>query len=225
MKRIVALILTLLMVLGMVGCGSNASEDEQIVESTPEPATEESWELAYYVDDFGDPTDEAYLRSKPISGTFSNTATQNSPLTVILLFDPFFSYSPCYTLDDDGTFHSVDSSAVSRLSFRLLEYGESKAVCYSSDDIILKVKIGDETFSSTLYARSSNADPCLLGYEFSQSSDDAPIRDFIEALLEEQEIKCVIEIGSSKYNFAVNGTGFLEQYRELHRAYGIVPQI
>ena len=44
------------------------------------------WEVAYYVDNFGDPTNKAYIRNENIiTGTFSNTATQNSDLNVVLL--------------------------------------------------------------------------------------------------------------------------------------------
>lgn len=40
-----------------------------------------TWEEAYYVDEFGAPTNEKYLTTE-IDGTFSNSATTNSPLKV-----------------------------------------------------------------------------------------------------------------------------------------------
>lgn len=44
------------------------------------------WTVQYYVDDFGEPTKEAYIRNTNlISGQFSNTATQNSALNVKFL--------------------------------------------------------------------------------------------------------------------------------------------
>ena len=44
------------------------------------------WTVQYYVDDFGEPTKEGYIRNTNlISGTFSNTATQNSALNVKFL--------------------------------------------------------------------------------------------------------------------------------------------
>ena len=44
------------------------------------------WSVDYYVDDFGEPTKKAYIRNTNlISGTFSNTATQNSDLNVKIL--------------------------------------------------------------------------------------------------------------------------------------------
>lgn len=44
------------------------------------------WTVSYYVDDFGEPTKEGYIRNTDlIAGTFSNTATQNSALNVKFL--------------------------------------------------------------------------------------------------------------------------------------------
>lgn len=44
------------------------------------------WEVTYFVDDFGDKTDEGYFRNKnDIYGTFSNSATQDSRLRVRFL--------------------------------------------------------------------------------------------------------------------------------------------
>lgn len=44
------------------------------------------WELRYYVDKFGDYTKKGYLiNSEKISGTFSNSATKDSPLNVNLM--------------------------------------------------------------------------------------------------------------------------------------------
>jgi hypothetical protein len=48
------------------------------------------WEVSYYVDEFGERTKESFIRNTDlISGTFSNTATQNSDLNVkFLISDP-----------------------------------------------------------------------------------------------------------------------------------------
>ena len=46
------------------------------------------WTVGYYVDDFGKPTKEAYIKNTNlISGTFSNTATENSDLNVKFLIN------------------------------------------------------------------------------------------------------------------------------------------
>jgi len=44
------------------------------------------WTIMNFVDDFGDPTDEIYLKTKTdLSGVFSNSATTNSKLTARIL--------------------------------------------------------------------------------------------------------------------------------------------
>ncbi len=43
------------------------------------------WEVKYFVDDFGDPTNEGYISSNIIDGTFSNSATTNSKLKLYFI--------------------------------------------------------------------------------------------------------------------------------------------
>jgi outer membrane murein-binding lipoprotein Lpp len=46
------------------------------------------WQNSLYVDNFGEPTRDAYIRNaRPILGTFSNTATQDAPLRVRFLIN------------------------------------------------------------------------------------------------------------------------------------------
>ncbi len=97
------------------------------------------WKVTYYVDNFGEPTKDGYIRNTNlINGTFSNTATQNSPLNVqflinnssnidIMLFEyagnnPVKAYSKeTYTVqvqDKDGNRNSLSATNYSdRLSF------------------------------------------------------------------------------------------------------------
>ena len=44
------------------------------------------WEIAYFVDDFGEPTKDGYIRTE-IKGTFSNDWTQNSKLRVRFIIE------------------------------------------------------------------------------------------------------------------------------------------
>ncbi len=47
-----------------------------------------NWEIKYYVDDFGEPTKNGYITyHSRIIGEFSNSATSNSILSVVLLFN------------------------------------------------------------------------------------------------------------------------------------------
>lgn len=67
------------------------------------------WMVKYYVDEFNQPTEKGYVSaSKYFEGTFSNTATTNSLLYVVPLFDE-------------------------EVSFKLLEYGENVVKGYYSN--------------------------------------------------------------------------------------------
>lgn len=47
-----------------------------------------TWRVGHYVDEFGSPTAASYVTNRsPIIGTFSNSATQDSPLRVIFLIN------------------------------------------------------------------------------------------------------------------------------------------
>ncbi len=73
-------------------------EKEELIEKKKKEAEEKErirleninntgiWTVNYYVDDFGEPTKEGYIRNTSlINGSFSNTATQNSALNVKFL--------------------------------------------------------------------------------------------------------------------------------------------
>ena len=61
-----------------------ASADDSSAASTNETGI---WEVKYYVDDFQEPTDDGYVRSETITGTFSNSATTNSECDFVLVVD------------------------------------------------------------------------------------------------------------------------------------------
>lgn len=97
------------------------------------------WTVSYYVDDFGERTKKGYIsNTNLIEGTFSNTATQNSPLDVrflisgssdisVKLFEyagnnPVKAYSPdlyrVLVQDNDGNRYKMSATNYSdRLSF------------------------------------------------------------------------------------------------------------
>lgn len=52
------------------------------------------WRVGYYVDDFGEPTKQGYIRNTSlIRGVFSNTATQDSELDVKFLISNSYNIS------------------------------------------------------------------------------------------------------------------------------------
>lgn len=83
------------------------------------------WEVTYYVDDFGAPTKSGYIRnSSLISGTFSNTATEDSDLNVRFLIN---SYKD--------------------ISIMLFEYaGNNPVKAYSTDDYRIRMRANGGTY-------------------------------------------------------------------------------
>lgn len=65
--------------------------DETYIDDDPAATPDESdfgdWQLYYYVDSFGDDTDEAYASTGIQNGTFSNSATINSNLDWRFIID------------------------------------------------------------------------------------------------------------------------------------------
>ena len=215
MKKVLIGIIAIIMILGLVGCSSTPAEETNTTKptettpvetenQTPEPTPTEapsSWTIAHYVDDFGDETDEAYI-SGMFSGSFSNTATSNSELTVIVGYD--------YNIPEVQT--NLNPATYS-MSFRLLEYNDHKATFSNSDEITLKVKINDKVIEYNLAGVEPNGD--LFVVEKKQNYRELPI--LITALeTNECEIPCIIEIDSSKYSFKIDGTGFSEQINNLN---------
>lgn len=85
-KRMLTLISIGIMLLVAVVCsllyGKSVEKQAKIIaESNIEGNNLGIWEIAYFVDDFGEPTKDKYIRTK-IKGTFSNDLTQDSKLGV-----------------------------------------------------------------------------------------------------------------------------------------------
>lgn len=183
MKRMTSFVLALCLLVPLGVCSAFANS-----------SATGSWEIDHYVDDFGDPTDDVYIRGI-FTGVFSDTETAGSFLTAIVCFDP-------------------ESAA---FSFRMLELGNKKAA-YSSDEedaIEFKIKVSSgDIYEGTLIGIAPNEDLYLTG------SDD--LSTVLEvALLSDEEIRCVINIGNSKYNFTIDGIGF----RSCLTEFGILPYV
>ena len=106
-------------------------------DSEPEtPIVDSLWMVKYYVDEFKQPTDEAYIaNSEWFEGTFSNTATTNSRLRASLLIEK-------------------DSFGI-----KLLEYGDNVVKGYQRDGhkyTVVALVDGEKTQGNgTLYKGSS----------------------------------------------------------------------
>ena len=151
-----------------------------------EPNVGDNWSVEQTVDEFWDVTEnsETLIRTS-ISGDFSNTASSELAGYVFV------------TRYSGGT----NSAFV----FRLLEYGDHQVTFTSSDieeGIVLKVKAGDTISEYPLTGEAPNGDLYLVDY----------YGDQLFSLLYDgrEDIRCIITIGSSQYNFAIKYGNFAD---------------
>ena len=141
------------------------------------------WVIKNYVDDFGDEEDEQYIGTVSI-GEFSNTATSSSKLIVHTIMD-----------------YNKPKEAFVR--FKLLEYGDAPAVYYDNDDIVLRVKAGDSELKETLKGNSPNGDVYMLNINSS-----ILFGELFKELLIGNDVRCIIDVGNSRYKFTLSADGF-----------------
>ncbi len=138
------------------------------------------WSVKQAVDEFGDIAEysPAYMTAIAI-GDFSNTATTGSELTVGL-----------YMLLKDG---------YPEFFIRLFEYGDHKATYTSNSDISVKIKVDESIIEfHPVFNTPPNGD--LMIYD----SNDT----LYAQLYNGKDVKCVVTIDSSKYNFTIPGANF-----------------
>ena len=143
------------------------------------------WEVKNFVDDFGDPTGNRYLSAES-KGTFSNSATNDSPLFAQLLV----------TTGHSGLF--------------LYEYRRSSpAVGFIGNGIIrLRNQAGKTITLFSFDSWSSNTGLLI------DKSNSKQLVDFLS--MAEGEIQVVVrDEYSSVYRFSLNATGFSENYLQL----------
>lgn len=203
MKKVISLILALVMCLSLCACDRKNDTPETTLAPTAE-ATEETqavenipnWVLDNVVDDFGDATGEQVIKGV-FTGTFSNTATSNSDLTVLVFYD-----------FDDDVFY-----------FRLLEYTDRKATYLSGDTITFKTKLvngsSNDITEYTLKGNGPNGDLILTNSSKGNKTYNTSLT-LRTGLYYGGDLKCVIEIGSSKYSFTIYSDGFGEMF-DLHK--------
>ena len=143
------------------------------------------WALKNYVDDFGDKTDKKYIGTVSI-GEFSNTATSGSKLKVNTIIDYNDTEEPY-------------------IRFSLLEYGDIPAVYYDGEDIVLRIKAGGTEYRERLDGEPLNGDI----YKLKIKSSDL-FRAMMGELITGNDVRCIIDIEESRYNFTISAEGFRE---------------
>lgn len=148
------------------------------------------WIQKFYVDDFGDKTTDSYIVYKDSYGTFSNSATENSPLTVQVLIS--------YTAGD----------TIPEVRFDIYEYGSGPSVGRQIDQCTygLTIKLSDNS-TFTYYLKSSQS---TLSMDQSKPYEIVALINSLKK--ESSSIKCRLSIQgeytSNIYNFKISPVGF-----------------
>lgn len=200
MKKTIALCLCLCLCFLLIACGQSVEETEAttatettVASTAPvtEPPKEIHWTEEFYADDFGDPTSSSYIRGI-FDGTFSNSATTGSDLTV------------CFFMDKN-----LDSASYDMFTIRLLEYGNHKVSFIGCDewDISIKVKVDGVV---------SEDEPFLLltdSGEMAIKRGSPLFSAIIDALDADKEIAFVITVGgygTDTYRFNIDANGLAD---------------
>lgn len=169
-----------------------------------------SWENTEVVDEFGDATGESAIRSV-VSGTFSNTATAESNLTVVAFITMGVpAYSSDFISDNATLIRNTLTYPTSayNVQFRLLEYDKTPATHLKSDNMILKTKVGEDVEEYILIGNEDNSDllvnPVIMGVTGFERNGELLLKDLYEG----NDVRCIVEIGSSKYKFTLEAGNF-----------------
>ena len=174
---------------------SDTSELSTLVESiAPESSEEESagpnWRVDYYVDEFGDyDLSSPYIRPNNIDGEFSNSATQDSPLSVSVMV----------TADD--------------FAFMLYEYGYNVVENIYSEkqyyNLTFKYESGEKKYCSG-YILAHFGDRIFI-------TKDKAREELIEHLVNGESVKIYaqnLDRLIETYLFTLDGKGFKEAWEE-----------
>ena len=157
------------------------------ISASAEQNIEGKWESVKTVDEFGDITEDSdTIVGTKVLGSFSNTATQDGELTVEIGF-----------LKKNDTHYTTQ--------FHMEEYNTTPATYTSSDKLLLKTKVDDVVSEYDLLGAPPNGN---LFFELKDSNLSGDI--LFNELYEGKDIRCIIYIGSSQYNFTIESTGFSE---------------
>lgn len=180
MKKVIVLLLASLLAVCLLGACGGNNGDGNSSNKTV-------WKIEESVDEFGDVTEDSYeYLASEFSGTFSNTATTDGELSGKV-----------------GIGKKTDGHYL--VGFNLLENKQMKASFNDSDNSVLKVKVDDTVYEYPLSGYAPVGSLVFGGEDFDYSGDE-----FFNLLYAGNDLRCVIEIGSSKYNFDIINGNFTE---------------
>jgi hypothetical protein len=190
-KTLILIMASLGMLICSCGGDSKVVDQEGVdttqVEEVVEPE-EKSWAVSYYVDEFGDPTNDGFITNTSyIKGQFSNSATEGAKLNVQFLIN--------------------DSNDI---AFQLYEYaGNNPVKAYSTEHY--KVVLKDKDDNETILLAKNYLDRLTLDKKGSLTihqllSNGGPIKFYVRNN----------ENGTSRYVFKIeSASGYIEAHKEL----------
>lgn len=194
-----SLLLALTIVFMSSACTAPNSQTNDTNNSVNTIASNNSWKIVHVLDDFGDKTGDVHIAGRFL-GKFSNTATKDSPLGVEIIYDP-----------------NDMRGGKNYFTIRLYEYCNDTPEFYRSyDEPALKVKIGENVYEQKLDFKASETDLWLVdnGFQSAILNCYSPVFDALSN--DVGDVKCVITVWKSTYNFTINGSGFASAIQELN---------
>lgn len=202
MKKLFAIIPLIALSLVLSQCVNKAEVERQkaindSIKAEEERIEEENnlgiWNIQYFVDEFGDETNDGYVATR-LTGRFSNSATDGSPLTIRFIIK--------------------DSTDI---AFKLYEYGSSNPVKESGFNRVLVKDAEGVTYE--LYASNHSDRLSLSGYTYYDKTGNKEIAPSHSIMLwrifkKGGSVKFrVIEdkYTTSTYNFTIENPKYLEK--------------
>ena len=152
------------------------------------------WEIKYFVDEFGDPTNTGYITTKElISGSFSNSATNNADLLAQFLIK--------------------DSANV---GLKLYEYKSNVVKAYSTKSYSVIIKDSEGKKHSMTCRIYKGGDRIYLDDSYKKNH----ISKFHNLLVKGGDLTIIItdnEYGLTNYKITVNGDGYKNAFNTLFK--------
>lgn len=190
----------------------NNADNTEVDQEAAQEAASGAWTLQQVTDEFGDVKKDGGTNAVyAITGDFSNTATNGSELGGYVVFEPLSQ----------------------SFFFILNEYNNAKATYLSSDTIVLKYKAGsDDTIHSHYLTGQAPNDALVLNDTTEQlqnnhhdyKSVDSGFTEVATNLWYGNEVRCIIEIANSKYNFSIEPSNFKDICTELGVSFEELPK-
>ncbi len=187
---LLSLIVSSILILTNCSSGSKDNNGTSEIFDTRDSINTIKWHKEFYVDDFGDTTNEAFIKTTTV-GTFSNPRDSNEYLYVEIF---------------------VDKNSAGLFLHEYKEDAPAETFLWGSEmKMIFKNQAG-EILRITNFSEWNNEG----GIAINKSSDRSNFNRFLKR--GEGKIKVVVEVmfmDRSTYNFTIDATGFTKAYASL----------